>query len=173
MFKKNRAFFCIGSLLFTMLLGCVHSYGTEESVSKVDILEKAKIGALEGISIEIGASKKEVVHNFGKPIRTGNSEYGFSMYYDGFSLEFEDYATSIDEIKEESKVVLINAEPKIVGITGKPNEISKSLGKPSRTILDDTGDNTYILEYEVINYLLIFTFDTDQSPVKYITLRIK
>lgn len=177
MLRMYRTIFFMGILCSIMLFGCSTSSETVEGSStnsvKSDILGKVKIGQLDGVSIGIGATKKEVIEKLGKPTRTGNSEYGFTMYYDGFSLEFEDYANSIDELNENSKIALINADPKMVGLTGKPDEIKGILGTPSREILDDTGDDTFILEYSESDYLLKLTFDTDDNPVKYITLQIK
>lgn len=91
-----------------------------------DTLEKVKNGQLEGVLIGIGATKKEVLDKIGNPVESGNSEYGFTVYYEGFDLQFEDYANSIDEVKDTSKVVLMNAEPKTVGMAGKPEEIKKT-----------------------------------------------
>ncbi|MED1956557.1 DUF4309 domain-containing protein [Brevibacillus formosus] len=68
---------------------------------------------------------------------------------------------------------LINAEPKTVGMTGKPEEIKKNLGEPSREFMDDSGDHTFILEYENNGNLLRFTFDSKERPVKYVTLRVQ
>lgn len=172
--RKYRIIFFMGMLFVAILFGC--TINSEDSLTtpvKSSILDKVKNGELEGISINLGATKKEVLDKYGNPIRSGNSEYGFTFYYDGFSLEFEDYADSIDQVKETSKVVLMNADPKTVGLTGLPDEIKGILGTPSREIQDDTGDNTFILEYSVSDYLFKITFDTSNSPVKYITLQIK
>lgn len=138
-----------------------------------DTLEKVKNGQLEGVLIGIGTTKEEVLDKIGTPVKSGNSEYGFTVYYEGFDLQFEDYANSIEEVKDTSKVVLINAEPKTVGMTGKPDEIIEKLGEPSREFMDDSGDHTFILEYENGGNLLRFTFDSKESPVKYVTLRVQ
>jgi hypothetical protein len=194
--RMYRTFFCVGLLCSMVLYGCSTSSETAESgpinsvksdtVKKVDsetvagsstnpvtsdMLEKAKNGQLNGVSIGLGATKKEVIEKLGKPARTGNDEYGFAMYYDGFSLGFEDYANSIDELNENSKVIVIYADPKIVNLTGKPFDIKEMLGTPSREVLDDTGNDTFILEYAGNDYLLKVVFDT--NPVKYITLQEK
>ncbi|MFG0214905.1 DUF4309 domain-containing protein [Brevibacillus porteri] len=159
------------------LFGCSNvSEKTEEitvNSSQSDTLDKVKNGQLEGVLIGIGATKKEVLDKIGNPFKSGNSEYGFTVYYDGFDLQFEDYANSIDEVKDTSKVVLMNAEPKTVGITGEPEEIKNKLGEPSREFMDDSGDHTFILEYENGGNLLRFTFDSKESPVKYVTLRVQ
>ncbi|NTU21561.1 DUF4309 domain-containing protein [Brevibacillus sp. HB1.2] len=159
------------------LFGCSNVSEKTEDIpvnsAQSDTLEKVKNGQLEGVLIGIGATKKEVLDKIGNPIESGNSEYGFTVYYDGFDLQFEDYANSIDEVKDTSKVVLMNAEPKTVGMTGKPEEIKKNLGEPSREFMDDTGDNTFILEYENSGNLLRFAFDSKESPVKYVTLRVQ
>ncbi|MGG1658842.1 DUF4309 domain-containing protein [Brevibacillus sp. NRS-1366] len=177
MIRKYRFFLFMGVLCLVAIFGCSNVSETAEGSSsnfvKAEILEKVKSGHLEGVSIGIGATKKEVTEKFDTLVRGRNSEYGFTSYYDGFSLQFEDYANSIDEVKENSKVVLINADPKTVGLAGKPYEIKKILGTPSREIVDDTGDDTFILEYTVDNYLLRFTFETIDSPVQIIMLRVK
>ncbi|MGZ0050781.1 DUF4309 domain-containing protein [Brevibacillus gelatini] len=160
--------FLMGMLCFLMLLGCSTSSKTAS-----DFLEKVKMGQLAGVSIEIGATKQEVTEKLGEPIRTGNDEYGFCVYYDGFSLEFEDYAASLAELNENSKVVLIHASPKTVGLTGTPDEIKESLGVPSRELLDDTGDDTFILEYSESDYLLKLSFRSKDDPVEYFVLQIK
>ena len=175
--KICRNAFLVGILCSLTLFGCSQiSEKTEDATAnsvQSDTLEKLKNGQLEGVSIGIGATKKEVLDKIGNPVKSGNSEYGFTAYYDGFDLQFEDYANSIDEVKESSKVVLMNADPKTVGITGKSEEIKKKLGEPSREFMDDSGDNTYILEYLNDGKLLRFTFDSKDSPVKYATLRIQ
>ncbi|WP_217368749.1 DUF4309 domain-containing protein [Brevibacillus sp. HB1.4B] len=159
------------------LFGCSNVSEKTEDIpvnsAQSDTLEKVKNGQLEGVLIGIGATKKEVLDKIGTPVKSGNSEYGFTVYYEGFDLQFEDYANSIDEVKDTSKVVLMNAEPKTVGMTGKPEEIKNKLGEPSREFMDDTGDNTFILEYENGGTLLRFTFDSKESPVKYVTLRVQ
>ncbi|MED1919399.1 DUF4309 domain-containing protein [Bacillus thuringiensis] len=159
------------------LFGCSNISEKTEDITvnsdQSDTLDKVKNGQLEGVLIGIGATKKEVLDKIGNPVRSGNSEYGFTVYYDGFDLQFEDYANSIDEVKDISKVVLMDAEPKTVGITGKPEEIKRKLGEPSREFMDDSGDNTFILEYENNGNLLRFTFDSKESPVKYVTLRVQ
>ncbi|TKI58391.1 DUF4309 domain-containing protein [Brevibacillus antibioticus] len=159
------------------LFGCSNVSEKTEDIpvtsAQSDTLEKVKNGQLEGVLIGIGATKKEVLDKVGTPIEGRNSEYGFTVYYDGFNLQFEDYANSIDEVKDTSKVVLMNAEPKTVGMTGKPEEIKKIVGEPSREFMDDTGDDTFILEYENNGNLLRFTFDSKDSSVRYVTLRVK
>jgi hypothetical protein len=191
-----RTLFCVGLLCSMVLIGCSTSSETadgslvhsekSDTVKKLDsetvaghstnpvtsdVLEKAKNGQLHGVSIGLGATKKEVIEKLGKPARTGNDEFGFAMYYDGFSLGFEDYANSIDELSENSKVIVIFADPKIVNLTGKPFDIKEKLGTPSREVLNDSGDDTFILEYAGNDHLLKVVFDT--NPVKYITLQEK
>lgn len=175
MARKHGAFILGGLLLWLMtLVGCsIDSAEGPIAPASSGMLEKAKIGQLEGIPIGIGATKKEVLEMLGAPIRYGNSEYGFTAYYDGFSLEFEDYADSFDQVSETDKIVLLNADPKTVGLTGNPDEIKGILGAPSREVLDDTGDRTFILEYAEADYVLKLTFDTAERPMKYITLQIK
>ncbi|MGO4119168.1 hypothetical protein ACEQ6C_38950, partial [Rhizobium ruizarguesonis] len=92
---------------------------------------------------------------------------GFTFYYEGFSLEFEDYADSIDQLNETSQVVLLSADSKTVGLTGSPDEIKGILGTPSREILDDTGDGTFILEYAENDYVCKIIFATPHSPAQY------
>ncbi|NNV03220.1 DUF4309 domain-containing protein [Brevibacillus sp. MCWH] len=194
--RMYRTLFCVGLLCSMVLIGCstssetadggpVHSEKSDtakkldsetvagHSTNPVtsDVLEKAKNGQLHGVSIGLGATKKEVIEKLGKPARTGNDEFGFAMYYDGFSLGFEDYANSIDELSENSKVIVIFADPKIVNLTGKPFDIKEKLGTPSREVLNDSGDDTFILEYAGNDHLLKVVFDT--NPVKYITLQEK
>lgn len=159
------------------LFGCSNMSEKTEDIAvnsaQSDTLEKVKNGQLEGVLIGIGATKKEVLDKIGAPVKSGNSEYGSTIYYEGFDLQFEDYANSIEEVKDTSKVVLMNAAPKTVGMTGKPEEIKKNLGEPSREFMDDSGDHTFILEYENNGNLLRFTFDSKESPVKYVTLRVQ
>ncbi|MDT3418107.1 hypothetical protein QO009_004032 [Brevibacillus aydinogluensis] len=194
--RMYRTLFCVGLLCSMVLIGCSTSSETadggpvrsekSDTVKKLDsetvaghstnpvtsdVLEKAKNGQLHGVSIGLGATKKEVIEKLGKPARTGNDEFGFAMYYDGFSLGFEDYANSIDELSENSKVIVIFADPKIVNLTGKPFDIKEKLGTPSREVLNDSGDDTFILEYAGNDHLLKVVFDT--NPVKYITLQEK
>ncbi|KZE44546.1 hypothetical protein AV540_23985 [Brevibacillus parabrevis] len=175
--KTCRNVFLVGIICSMALFGCSKISETSEdktiNAAQSNTLEKVKNGQLEGVSIGIGATKKEVIDKLGKPIEGRNSEYGFSAYYDGFNFQFEDYANSIDEVNDNSKVVMMNAEPKTVGLTGTPEEIKKILGEPSREFMDDAGGDAFILEYESNGNLLILKFDTKDSPVKNITLRIK
>jgi Domain of unknown function (DUF4309) len=146
LFRVYRSIFFVGILCSMMVCGCSVVSETVEDGStnsaQSHILEKAKSGQLEGVPIGLGATKKEVTEKLGKPIRVGNSEYGFTVYYDGFSLQFEDYAHWLDEVNENSKVVLIDADPETVGLTGTPDEMKKIVGTPSREIQDDEGDDS-------------------------------
>lgn len=177
MIKTCRNVFLVGIICSMALFGCSKISETSEdktiNAAQSNTLEKVKNGQLEGVSIGIGATKKEVIDKLGKPIEGRNSEYGFSAYYDGFNFQFEDYADSFDAVSDSSKVVIINADPTTVGLTGNPQEVKKLLGEPSREFTDDISDNNFILEYSVDNLLLWVNFDTIENQVKYITLRIK
>ncbi|TKI57696.1 DUF4309 domain-containing protein [Brevibacillus antibioticus] len=168
--------------VFLIVIGCQSSTtvsppnGVKETQSPEkktaeEFMELAAQGKLKGIEAGIGATKKEIIKMYGNPKSIGNSERGLNLFYEGFSFEFQEYLDSLDQLKDEDKVLGIIADAKILGINATPAQLKVNYGSPSTEAYDDAHGTGWQMDYLAGERYLSFFAETNESAINTVYLR--
>ncbi|MCM3271676.1 DUF4309 domain-containing protein [Paenibacillus elgii] len=151
-----------------------------------EIWKLAAQGKLKGVDLSVKSTKSEIIKKYGRPLETGNSEYGFRLRYDGFIFEFpnnfvvkdgqnEKLVTilKLEELEESSQATSIYVKPTVLDWKGTTSDVKKIFGEPDQFV-DDQAYGGWHLIYTIENsgktYHLTFSADTENGEIKEIKL---
>lgn len=126
-----------------------------------NFLSEAEKGKIQGIPFGIGASREDVIREWGEPQRTGSWQTAYDAWFDYYYF-FGNADRSVSAIRIDGETVRYSID-----------DVKKAIGLPLYEGQDDVVESGWYLYYEAGDYQLFFKATRKDGVIEYVTFKKK
>ncbi|WP_438434812.1 hypothetical protein [Gorillibacterium sp. sgz500922] len=164
-------------VLATGAAGCEsnENRGKPEAAPATDLWTAAQSGRLPGVSVGIGATKRETIEALGQPDRSGYAGTSYRLEYGqtwlDFDVDVQKVIPSLDQLPEDAVVEGITSAASVIPFDGTTSDVEQQWGYPQQAFVDEAYGPFWKQVYQVSDYRqLTFLADAEHQPIRRINL---